>query len=96
MLQLIVLPQPEKIVSGKRVESKIRHITNHYEYLLAVSTDSLAVINSKMELEKFIIKGNDNNAFLCACTDINHFLDCLAILEEMILKGINALNTIER
>ena len=27
MLQFIVLPQSEKIVSGKRVESKIRHIT---------------------------------------------------------------------
>ena len=27
MLQFIVLPQSEKIVSGKRVESKIGHIT---------------------------------------------------------------------
>ena len=52
--------------------------------MLAVSTDTLAVINSKMELETFIIKGNDNDAFLCACTDINHFLDCLALLEDLI------------
>ena len=27
MSQFIILPEPEKIVSGKRVESKIRHIT---------------------------------------------------------------------
>ena len=59
-------------------------LNNHYEYLLAVSTDTLAVINSKMELETFIIKGNDNNAFICACTDIDHFLDCLALLEDLI------------
>lgn len=59
-------------------------LNNHYEYLLAVSTDTLAVINSKMELETFIIKGNDNDAFVCACTDINHFLDCIALLEDLI------------
>ena len=59
-------------------------LNNHYEYLLAVSTDTLAVINSKMELETFIIKGNDNDAFICACTDIDHFLDCLALLEDLI------------
>lgn len=59
-------------------------LNNHYEYLLAVSTDTLAVINSKMELETFIIKGNDNDAFICACTDINHFLDCIALLEDLI------------
>ena len=27
MSQFIILPEPEKIISGKRVESKIRHIT---------------------------------------------------------------------
>ena len=59
-------------------------LNNHYEYLLAVSTDTLAVINSKIELETFIIKGNDNDAFICACTDIDHFLDCLALLEDLI------------
>ena len=59
-------------------------LNNHYEYLLAVATDTLAVIDSKMELETFIIKGNDNDAFICACTDINHFLDCLTKLEDMI------------
>ena len=35
-----------------------------------------------MELETFIIKGNDNDAFVC--TDIDHFLDCLALLEDLI------------
>lgn len=69
-------------------------LTTHYEYLLAVSTDSLAVINSEMKLEKFVIKGNDNDAFLCACTDINHFLDCLTKLEELIINKKNALNVL--
>ena len=59
-------------------------LNNHYEYLLAVSTDTLAVINSKLELEKIIIQGNDNDAFVCACDDINHFLDSLTLLEDLI------------
>ena len=66
------------------VLEEVTLLNNHYEYLLAVSTDTLAVINSKMELETFIIKGNDNDAFICTCTDINHFLNCLALLEDLI------------
>ena len=66
------------------VLEEVTLLNNHYEYLLAVSTDTLAVINSKMELETFIIKGNDNDAFICACTDIDHFLDCLTLLEDLI------------
>ena len=66
------------------VLEEVTLLNNHYEYLLAVSTDTLAVINSKMELETFIIQGNDNDAFICACTDINHFLDSLTLLETLI------------
>ena len=76
MVELKILTSLEEVTDS--------FLTTHYEYLLAVSTDTLAVVNSKLELEKFVIKGNDNDAFLCACTDINHFLDCLTKLEEMI------------
>ena len=69
-------------------------LENKYEYLIAVSTDTLAVVNSKIELEKVIIQGKDNNAFLCTCTDINHFLDCLAILEELIINKKNTLSVL--
>ena len=86
MVQLKILTSLEEVTDT--------FLTTHYEYLLAVSTDSLAVVNSKLELEKFVIKGNDNDAFLCACTDINHFLDCLAIIEELILNKKNALSVL--
>ena len=76
MLQLTILADLEEVTEAA--------LENKYEYLIAVSTDTLAVLNSKLELEKFVIKGNDNDAFLCACTDINHFLDCLTKLEDMI------------
>ena len=76
MVQLKILTSLEEVTESE--------LNNYYEYLLAVSTDTLAVINSKLELEKIIIKGNDNDALICACTDINHFLDCLTQLEEMI------------
>ena len=88
MLQLTILADLE--------EATETTLENKYEYLIAVSTDSLAVLNSKIKLEKIIIQGKDNDAFVYTCTDINHFLDCLAILEEMIIKGTNALNAIER
>ena len=76
MVQLTILVDLE--------EAPESAIENKYEYLIAVSTDTLAVVNSKLELERIIIKGKDNNAFVCVCDDINHFLDCLAILEELI------------
>ena len=88
MIQLKILKSLEEVTESE--------LNNYYEYLLAVSTDTLAVINSKLELEKIIIQGNDNDAFLCACTDINHFLDCLTMLEDMINKRNNTLNNIKK
>ena len=86
MLQLTILADLE-VVTETALENK-------YEYLLAVSTDSLAVVNSKLELEKIIIQGKDNNAFVCTCNDINHFLDCLAIIEELLINKKNALSVL--
>ena len=76
MVQLKILKSSEEITKSE--------LNNYYEYFLAASTDTLAVINSKLELEKIIIQGNDNDAFICACTDINHFLDSLTLLEALI------------
>ena len=76
MVQLKILKSSEEITKSE--------LNNYYEYLLAASTDTLAVINFKLELEKIIIQGNDNDAFICACTDINHFLDSLTLLEYLI------------
>ena len=86
MLQLTILADLEEVTEAA--------LENEYEYLIAVSTDSLAVVNSKIELEKIIIQGKDNNAFVCACTDINHFLDCLAIIEELLINKKNALSVL--
>ena len=86
MLQLTILADLEEVTEAA--------LENEYEYLIAVSTDSLAVFNSKIELEKIIIQGKDKDAFLCTCTDINHFLDCLAILEELIINKKNALSVL--
>ena len=76
MVQLKILRSSEEVTESE--------LNNYYEYLLAASTDTLAVINSKLELEKIIIQGNDNDAFVCACDDINHFLDSLTLLEDLI------------
>ena len=65
---------------------------DYYEYYLAISSDSLAVFHNKTEFEKFIIEGKDNNAYLCACTDINHFLDIIDIVSDMINNNINPIN----
>ena len=87
MLHLTVLSRVKEEVAETELE-------NCYEYLLAVSTDTLVVINSKIEIEKVIIQGNDNDAYLCGCRDINHFLDALASLEELINNRINPINSI--
>ena len=88
MVQLKILKSLEEVTESE--------LNTYYEYMLAVSTDTLAVINSKLELEKIIIQGNDNDTFICACTDINHFLDCLTMLEDMINKRNNTLNNIKK
>ena len=75
MVQLKILTNLEEVTESE--------LNNYYEYMLAVSTDTLAVLNSKLKLEKIIIQGNDNNFFVCVCNDINHFLDSLTLLENL-------------
>ena len=87
MIGLTVLSRVEEEVAETLLE-------NCYEYLLAVSTDTLAVINSNIEIEKVIIQGKDNDAYLLSCDDINCFLDGLEAFEKLIKSGKNPLNYI--
>ena len=87
MVQLKILKSLEEVTESE--------LNTYYEYMLAVSTDTLAVITSKLELEKIIIQGNDNDAFVCACDDINHFLDSLTLLENLINNKKNIFNDIK-
>jgi hypothetical protein len=58
-----------------------------YEYFLAISTDTLVIIDRDGKVVKEVIKGNDDMGYLCMATNVDEFLDALMILKQTILEG---------
>jgi hypothetical protein len=77
-------------------EKMIEFSNEGYEYLLAVSTDTLLVI-SKDQQERIdtIIEGIDINGYVLSCPDEDSFLDAISIIKEDIISGNNPLELLE-
>lgn len=58
-----------------------------YPYLLAVSTNSLLIVNEKREFVEWVIKGVDKDAYLLSAPDEDTFLESLSLLKECIQSG---------
>ena len=66
-----------------------------YEYLLAVSTDSLYVLSpDKSRIIETIVEGEDNDGYLLSADCENDFLDAIVIIKRDILSGLNPLHWI--
>lgn len=66
-----------------------------YEYLLAVSKDSLYVMSSEpVKVIETIIKGVDNDGWLIAPDSENDMLDVITLVKGDILAGRNPLDWI--
>jgi hypothetical protein len=81
------------------VTPKIKPIDNSddesYEYLLAVSSDSLYVLSpDRSRIVETIVKGKDNDGYLLSADCENDFLDAIIIIKRDILSGVNPLDWI--
>lgn len=81
------------------ITSKVKCIEHSddksYEYLLAVSTDSLYILSSdKSRIVETIVKGKDNDGYLLSADCENDFLDAIVIIKRDILSGLNPLDWI--
>jgi hypothetical protein len=66
-----------------------------YEYLLAVSSDSLYVLSpDRSRIFETIVKGEDNNGYLVSADCENDFLDAIVIIKRDILSGLDPLDWI--
>jgi len=67
----------------------------NYEYLLAVTTDSLYVMSSEpVKVIETIIKGVDNDGWLIAPDSEDDMLDAITLVKGDILAGRNPLDWI--
>jgi len=81
------------------ITPKIKSIDNSddksYEYLLAVSSDSLYILSpDRSRIFETIVKGEDNNGYLVSADCENDFLDVIVIIKRDILSGVNPLDWI--
>jgi hypothetical protein len=60
-----------------------------YDYMFAISTDSLVVIDKDLNKLQEVIKGRDLDAIVCGCADEDSFLDSLVVIRDCIKAGNN-------
>lgn len=70
------------------VQKRDLHIIG-YEYLLALSSDSLCVISRSYELVETIITGRDDDALVCSADNEDDFLEAISSIKYCIFRGIN-------
>ena len=59
-------------------------------YYFAVSSDSLLIVDCPTTcIIESIIRGMDDNAFVCVCEDLNEFLDYISLIKQCIERGGN-------
>lgn len=61
----------------------------NYPYYMALSTDSLFVVDNKYDFVECIIQGKDVVANVLAATDEEMFLETLQLLKDCIKSGRN-------
>ena len=64
---------------------------NGYEFLLAISSDCLVVLDTKQEFVEWIVAGNDVNGVVAEADNEDEFLDAIIVIKDMIKSGINPL-----
>lgn len=74
----------------------IEHSDNSsYEYLLAISSDSLYILSpDKHRIVETIVEGKDNDGYIASTDCENDFLDAIITIKRDILSGLNPLDRI--
>jgi hypothetical protein len=59
-------------------------------YYFAVSSDTLLIVDyPTTRIIESIIRGVDDNAFVCVCEELNEFLDYISLIKKCIERGDN-------
>jgi len=73
-------------------ESALELFSKGYNYLLAVSSDTLYVISlDREDMIECIIEGTDNNGYVVQADDEDCFLEAIYTIKECIKAGNNPL-----
>ena len=60
-----------------------------FEHYIAISSDSLLIINRDLELVEWIIEGDSTDGVYMQVDTLDEFLDAIILLKRMILSGVN-------
>lgn len=63
---------------------------------IAISSDSLLIIDKDLELIEWIIEGNSTDGVYLSCDSEDDFLDAILVLKNVILSGNNPLKSINK
>lgn len=76
-----------KITRVKPYSYSISDTNNQYDYYLALSSDSLYVIDRDLSLVESIISGTDREGIYMRADDEDNFLDAIIMFKNMILSN---------
>jgi hypothetical protein len=76
--------------------SKVESLDNSgYEYLLAVSSDSLYILSpDRKQIIESIVEGTDNDGYVVQADNEDDFLYAIVRIKKEILRGVNPLNSL--
>ena len=94
------MEQMEDKVILRRQCSKLKSLvlpleqTDSYSLYIAISSDTLLIIDKQLNLVESIIHGDDVDGVYVSCDNQNDFLDAIILLKKIILSGNNPLDYI--
>lgn len=63
--------------------------SDSFEHYIAISSDTLLIIDKQLELTEWIIKGKDKNGIYLSAETQDDFLDAISLFKRVILSGQN-------
>ena len=78
------------------IKTFIESGNSYYQYRLAVSSDTIAVLSNYNTLIEFIRHNIDNDAWVCVFPDEDAFLDCISVLCKLVDANLNIWDNVIR
>lgn len=68
---------------------RTRRMNNGFPDFIAISSDTLLIINKHLEAVEWIIEGNDTDGIYLSANSQDDFLDAISFFKEKILSNEN-------
>ena len=76
-------------VQARIVPSRSAVSYEEYDFMLAVASDTLMVLDRAMKPTEIIVKGKDVNVIILSFSSQDDFLDTFTICKNCIAEGVN-------